>query len=168
MSLICRKHTTGSVIWSCLIDYKAVHFHLCRSFCWVKLDKSWHVYLSLLSFIMWRWERTASWYDHVLREICYDQLSWAGFNAYAADILLELVSGTLCAWFRLKLCSQDLAAVREGQDSLHIHVFRGQRGSDGALGRRGQQDTGAHGTHDEGLLAGTQLIILLFIHIRSS
>lgn len=62
------------------------------------------------------------------------------------------------------VCLQDLAAVREGQDSLHISVFCGQRGSDGALGRRGQQDAGAHGTHDEGLLAGMQLIIVLFIH----
>lgn len=57
------------------------------------------------------------------------------------------------------VCLQDLAAVREGQDSLHVHVFRGQRGSDGALGRSRQQDAGAHGTHDEGLLAGTQEII---------
>lgn len=62
------------------------------------------------------------------------------------------------------VCLQDLAAVCEGQDSLHIPVFCGQRGSDGALGRRGQQDTGAHGTHDEGILAGTHTIIELFIH----
>lgn len=53
---------------------------------------------------------------------------------------------------------QDLAAVCEGQDPLHIHVFRRQRGSDGTVRCGRQQNAGAHGTHDEGLLAGTQEI----------